>query len=138
MDWRKVDERLIRRGMLLLELGFVNGYDDDELKRMNEGKLGRPFKLTDSYVKFVGVVRYLFSMGFRQLEGFTTALHKLVPRLPSIDYSWIRRRVLRLDLSPYEALRRTEGHVAIAIDASGVRVHKSGGWVERVHGKSAT
>jgi len=25
--------------------------------------------------------------------------------------------------------------VVIAIDASGVRVHKSGGWVERVHGK---
>jgi len=75
MDWRKVDERLIRRGMLLLEFGFVNGYDD-ELKRMNEGKLGRPFKLTDSYVKFIGVVRYLFSIGFRQLEGFTITLHK--------------------------------------------------------------
>jgi len=134
MDWKKVDDRLIRRGMLLLELGFVNGYDD-ELKRMNQGKPGRPFKLTDSYVKFVGVVRYLFSVGFRQLEGFTIALHKLVPRLPPIDYSWISRRVLRLDLSPYEALRRTEGPVAIAIDASGVRVHKSGGWVERVHGK---
>jgi len=63
MDWKGIDHRLIRRGMLLLELGFVNNYRR-ELKRMNEGKLGRPFKLTDSYVKFVGVVRYLFSMGF--------------------------------------------------------------------------
>jgi len=77
--------------MLLLELGFVNGY---ELKRINEGKLSRPFRLTNSYVKFVGIVRYF--MGFRQLEGFTIALHRLIPRLPPIDYSW--RRVLRLDL----------------------------------------
>jgi len=105
MDWKKIDDKLIRRGTLLLDLGFVNNYGR-ELKRMNQGKLGRPFKLTDSYVRFIGIVRYLFSMGFRQLEGFTIALHKLVPRLPSIDYSWIRRRVLRLDLSPCEALNQ--------------------------------
>jgi len=134
MDWKKIDYRLIRRGMLLLELGFVNNYGR-ELMRMNEGKLGRPFKLTNSYVRFVGVVRHLFSMGFRQLEGFTTALHKLVPRLPSIDYSWIRRRVLTLDLSPYQLLKESKEPVVIAIDASGVRVHKSRGWVEHVHGK---
>jgi len=47
MDWRRVDDRLINRGMLLLDLGFVNGY---ELKHMNEGKPVKPFKLTDSYV----------------------------------------------------------------------------------------
>jgi len=94
MDWRRVDDRLIRRGMLLLELGFVNGY---ELKRMNEGKPVKPFKLTDSYVKFIGLVRYLFSV--RQLEGFTIALHRLIPKLASVDYSW--RRILRLDLSPH-------------------------------------
>jgi len=105
MDWKKIDDRLIRRGTLLLDLGFVNNYGR-ELKRMNQGKPGRPFKLTNSYVRFVGFIRYLFSMGFRQLEGFTTALHKLVPRLPPIDYSWIRRRVLRLDLSPCEALNQ--------------------------------
>jgi len=63
----------------------------------------------------------LFSMGFRQLEGFTIALHRLIPRLPLIDYSWIRRHVLRLDLSPYEALKNSKEPVVIAIDASGVR-----------------
>jgi len=134
MDWKGIDYRLIRRGTLLLELGFVNNYGR-ELKRMNQGKPGRPFKLTNSYVRFIGIVRYLFSMGFRQLEGFTIALHKLVPRLPPIDYSWIRRRVLGLDLSPCEALKESKEPVVIAVDASGVRVHKSGGWVERVHGK---
>jgi len=38
-------------------------------------------------------------MPYRQLEGFTRALSRLILRLPPIDYSWVRRR--RLDLSPY-------------------------------------
>jgi hypothetical protein len=37
-------------------------------------------------------------MPYRQLEGFTRALHRLIPRLPPIDYSWVRRRILRLNL----------------------------------------
>jgi hypothetical protein len=62
---------------------------------LNDGKVGRPFKIT---IVFLAVVRYLFSMPYRQIEGFTGALH----RLPTVDYSWARR--LRLDLSPYKSL----------------------------------
>jgi hypothetical protein len=63
-------------------------------------------------------------MPYRQIEGFTRALHRLVPRLPTVDYSWIRRRILMLDLSPYESLRRYDGPIVIAVDSIGVSVHK--------------
>jgi hypothetical protein len=33
------------------------------------------------YVMFLAVVRYLFNMPYRQLEGFTRALHRLIARL---------------------------------------------------------
>jgi len=69
-------------------------------------------------------------MPYRQLEGFTRALSRLIPRLPKIDYSWTGR--LRLDLSPYESLSGYDGPVAIAVDSSGVSVHRCGGWVERI------
>jgi hypothetical protein len=104
MDWRGVDERLIRRGELLLSLDFLESYDFD-LSLLNLGKVGRPYKVTYMYVMFLAIVRYLFSMPYRQLEGFTRALHRLIPRLPPVDYSWVRRRILRLDLRPYMSLR---------------------------------
>jgi hypothetical protein len=63
-------------------------------------------------------------MPYRQIESFTRALHRLVPRLPTVDYSWIRRRILRLDLSPYESLKECNGPIVIAVDSSGVSVHK--------------
>ena len=42
---------------------------------------------------------------------------------------------MRLDLSPYEPLRRSDGPLVIAVDSTGVRVHRAGGWVERSHGR---
>jgi hypothetical protein len=134
MDWRVVDERLIRRGELLLSLDFLERYDLD-LSFLNCGKVGRTYRVTYMYVVFLAVVGYLFFMPYRQLEGFTRALHRLIPRLTPIDYSWLRRRILRLDLRPYMSLRGYDGPVSIAVDSSGVRVCRCGGWVERVYGK---
>ncbi len=134
MDWQSVDERLIRQGELLLSLDFLNTYDE-ELNAMNEGKEGRPFTLTYSHVVFLAVVRYLFGFPYRQLEGFTRALNRLLPRLSSADYSGLRRRILGIDLSPFEELERSGEDVVIAVDSTGISVHKAGGWVERKHGK---
>jgi hypothetical protein len=39
MDWRLIDERLIRRGELLLSLDLLESYDH-ELSVMNDGRLG--------------------------------------------------------------------------------------------------
>ena len=134
MGWKDVDERLIRRGGLILDLDFLEDYDK-ELEAMNRGKEGRPFTLTHSHIRFLAVVRYLFDMPYRQLEGFARALHRLVPRLPSGDYSGLRRRILGLDLAPYEHLREVDEPIAIAVDSTGIKVHRAGGWVERKHGK---
>jgi hypothetical protein len=57
MGWRCVDGRLIRRGELLLSLDFLERYD--------EGKVGRPYRVTCMYVVFLAVVRYLISMPYR-------------------------------------------------------------------------
>ena len=74
-------------------------------------------------------------MPYRQVEGFSRALSRLIRKLPSSDYSWLRRRILRLDLSPYKALKAYDGPIAIAVGSTGIRVHRVGGWVERIHGR---
>jgi hypothetical protein len=38
MDWRRVDERLIKRGELLLSLDFLEDYDF-ELSLLNDGRV---------------------------------------------------------------------------------------------------
>jgi hypothetical protein len=49
-----------------------------------------------------------------------------------IDYSWIRRRIVLLgeDLVSYNP-RSIDGPVVIVLDSTGVKVCKSGSWLER-------
>ncbi len=134
MGWKEIDERLIRRGELLLDVSFLENYQQ-EVEAMNRGKTGRPYRLARSYIQLLSTVRYLYSMPYRQLEGFTRALNRLVPLIPSGDYSGLRRRILALNPDPYGALKRDDRPVALAVDSTGVKVHRAGGWVERKHGK---
>jgi hypothetical protein len=53
--WKRVDERLIKRGMLIMDLDFVRGCRD-ELVRMNRRKRGRPYRIAESYVRFPAVI----------------------------------------------------------------------------------
>jgi hypothetical protein len=88
-----------------------------------------------SYIQLIAAVRYLYGMPYRQLEGFTRTLHRLVPSLPTGDYSGLRRRILSLPVDPYRGLKETSDPVSIAVDSTGIKVQKAGGWIERVHGK---
>ena len=103
MDWKSIDEKLIKHGELLLSLDFLKEYDN-KLRIMNN-KIGHPFKITN-----------------RQIEGFTRSLNKLITKLSSIDYSWIRKRIIKLDLNLYKYLKKYNGPSVIAIDSSSIKV----------------
>jgi hypothetical protein len=134
MGWKETDERLIRRGELILDIESLKNHRQ-ELKKMDKGKPGRSYRIAYTYVQLLAAVRYLFSMPYRQLEGYTRILHRLVPELPQADYSGIRKRILRLSVDPYKDLKDASEPVAIAVDSTGISVLKAGGWVERKHGK---
>ena len=88
-----------------------------------------------SYIQLLSAVRYLYQMPYQQLEGFTLTLHKPVPALPTGDYSGLRIRILSLPVDPYRGLKETNEPVSIAVDSTGIKVQKAGGWIERKHGK---
>jgi len=134
MTWKETDERLIRRGELILDLESLKNHEK-ELENMNKGRPGPRYKLADSYIQLLTAIRYLYGLPYRQLEGYTRILHRLVPTLPQGDYSGLRKRILRLSVDPYRSLRETTDPVTIAVDSTGISVHKAGGWVERKHGK---
>jgi len=133
-NWKEIDERLIRRGEILLDLEFLKNWDK-ELEEMNKGKVGAPYQAPNTYILFLATVRSIFHMGYRQLEGFTRKLHQLIPKIRPMDYSGIRKRIVKLKLDIDKSLRETKEPITIAIDSSGVKVFKGGGWIERKHGK---
>ena len=83
-DWRKIDEKLIKGGELVLDLSFLEDYED-ELEALNKGKVGPPYRLTPSYIQLLTAIRYLCHTPIHQLEGFTRSLHKLAPKHTPAD-----------------------------------------------------
>ena len=133
-NWKEIDERLIRRGEILLDLEFLENWDK-ELEKMNRGKVGRPYQAPNTYILLLATVRFIFDIKYRQLEGFTRKLHQLIPKIRPMDYSGIRKRIVKLKLDLDKSLRDTKEPITIAVDSSGVKVFKGGGWIERKHGK---
>jgi hypothetical protein len=134
MGWKETDERLIRRGELVLDPVILKSHKK-ELKTMNKQRIGRPYTLSHSYIKLLAAVRYLYAMPYRQLEGFTRALNRLLPEMPTGDYSGLRRRILSQPVDAYTHLSGSDEPITIAVDSTGISVHRAGGWVERKHGK---
>ena len=67
MDWKKTDERLIRRGELILDLESLKNHVK-ELENMNEGRPGPRYKLANSYIQLLAAVRYARSYE-KHLQG---------------------------------------------------------------------
>ena len=88
-DWREYNERLVRRGEILMDFSFLERWEE-ELAEMNRGKRGRKFTYTDSLFVFLGYL-YVFVRSYRMVEGICRAFQKLVPHFPAPDYSVQRR-----------------------------------------------
>lgn len=76
-DWKEYNEQLVQRGEILLSVESLQGWQE-ELEEMNLGKNGRPFRYPHSLMLFLGTLRVVFSLPYRQLEGLARGLRELI------------------------------------------------------------
>ena len=129
-DWKGINEGLVRRGELLLDLDFVKGWGK-ELDSMNSGKEGARYRYPDSFIRLLLFMHVYLHLPYRQLEGFSKALSRYVEGLRPPDYSTIQWRAARLPLKLDHTLVDSGEDVVIALDASGIKVSNRGGWIRR-------
>jgi hypothetical protein len=127
-NWKRINEALVRRGELLLDLDFVKGWED-ELEGMNKGKEGALFRYPDSFVRLLLFMHVYLHLPYRQLEGFTKALARHVKGLKVPDHSSIQWRAEKLPIKLDNAIMHSNEDVIIAVDATGVKVSNRGDWM---------
>lgn len=136
-----MNEGLVRRGELYLDVAWVDAWDD-ELRRMNEGKAGRPYGYPESLMVFLRAFRSVLDAPLRQLEGFLRSLGRVAPTVRAADYTTIWRRLARME-APSLVLPPGDGPFVVAVDSTGIKVtdrgewmretwHRHGGWI-KVH-----
>lgn len=131
-NWKQYNQALINRGSVTFwvdEVAIQSWHCKD-----HHGKRGRGFTFTDSAIETALMIKGIFKLPLRALQGFLDSIFVLmdVP-LKSPSYSCISKRAKRVEVQ-YRLPSR--GSVAyVVIDATGLKVFGEGEWKMRKHGK---
>ena len=127
-NWRDYNEHLVKRGEILIPLSALRNWKK-ELKRLNKGKRGRPFFYPNSLMRLFGIIRIVFRVPYRQLEGIAKPLGKIVGN-PLPDYTTFSLRIPRLKITPLVFNPGGDNGV-IAVDSTGLKATNRGEWMRR-------
>ncbi len=126
-NWKETNEKYVQIGYFYFNPAFLLFWND-ELARMNTGKVGQPYLYPESMIKFLAVLHCKFD--FRGLEGFMRWLsenHKF--QFPIIDYSQICRRYNALEVDFKILEEDMKDYLEVGVDGSGEKSTKRGGWM---------
>jgi len=124
-DWKEYNEKLVRRGEILISMDFLENWDK-ELEEMNKRKKGRPYSFPDSFMRFLAFL-YIAFLPYRQLEGFLRGLAKYISKLQTADYTTIFKRLKKIKVEiPFQELG---DNIVVAVDSTGMKVSNRGEWI---------
>jgi len=129
-DWPKCNEKLVKQGEYLLDLDFVEGWND-ELAEMNAGKIGAPFRFPTTLIE-LQAIWHAKRLPYRMIEGMTRDLRK-IGQLPAYNtYSTVNRRVNKLAFT----LAPPQGeNIAVFSDGTGLQAVNGGEYLREKYGK---
>ncbi len=133
-NWKKVNNRLVRQGTLLLSLAFLDSWED-QVCALNNCKVGRPYEYPTGLIEYAGALHCFMRLGYRQVKGILLAVEEKEPRLKAADYSTICRRFNQLEAKIQPRTKENSKDLWIAADASGVSVTNRGEWMRKIHRK---
>jgi Transposase DDE domain len=130
-SWHDYNESLIERGRVLMDIGFLKSWNE-EVKKMNQGKVGAPFEYSHSYIHFLAFLKIGFKIAYRTVQGIVRGLSDYI-RIEEIHFTHIRRRILKIKPSSVGNISFEEEHdkpIMLIVDASGLTISKKGDYIE--------
>jgi hypothetical protein len=97
---------------------------------------GRPKKYSDAAIECSLIVKYVYKLAFRQMQGFIKILTKLLGlEIEVPDYSTVCKRQAKVDV---ELISKCKGRkkIYVIFDSSGFKIFGEGEWKVRQHGYS--
>ena len=130
-NWAEYNKALCKRGSVTFWI------DDSAIDawqcKTHHGKRGRGFLYSDTAIETALMIKGIFSLPLRALQGFIDSVFELldVP-LTSPDYTCISKRSKTIQVKYRNKSRGAIRH--IAIDSTGLKVFGEGEWKVKKHG----
>ncbi|MBY7812593.1 IS5 family transposase [Vibrio fluvialis] len=129
-NWHQYNNSLIKRGSLTF---WIDEEAINQWKQSKQYKRGRPRQFSDLAITTALMVKRIFSLPLRALQGFIDSVFKLA-NVPLVcpHYTCISRRAKEVEVSFHTSSRGVIQH--LAIDATGLKVYGEGEWKVKKHG----
>lgn len=130
-NWSAYNKALRQRGSLTvwLDESAIAAWTDST---QPEGR-GRPLHYTDMAITTVLMMKRVFNLSLRALQGFVDSIfRKMVLPLRCPDYSLVSKRSKTVNISIKTPTRGEISH--LVIDSTGLKVFGEGEWKVRQHG----
>lgn len=124
-NWKQYNKALINRGSLTFWIDEEAIREWKQSKQSKQSKRGRPRRFSDLAITTALMVKRVFSMLLRALQGFLDSVFKLA-NIPPVcpHYTCISRRAKEVEVSFKTKTRGAIQH--LAIDATGLKVYGEG------------
>ncbi|HFQ4941535.1 TPA: IS5 family transposase [Vibrio vulnificus] len=130
-NWAEYNKALCKRGSVTfwIDDSAINAWQC----KTHHGKRGRGFQYSDTAIETALMIKGIFSLPLRALQGFIDSIFKLldVP-LTSPDYTCISKRSKTVQVRYRNKSRGAIRH--ISIDSTGLKVFGEGEWKVKKHG----
>lgn len=133
-NWKEYNRSLINRGNITIWIDQKS--IDQWFSRDHSCEAGRPKIYSDEAIVCLLVLREVFKLPLRALQGFAASIFAAMGiDFPVPSYSQISRRAGQLEylLSKF---RKKKNIRDIVFDSTGLKVHGEGEWKVKQHGKS--
>lgn len=131
-NWKDYNKSLIQRGSITV---WFSQDAIDKWYATSTGKPGRPSKYSNDAILTALLIRFVFHLPLRALEGFLSSLVLVMGmnlHIPSYSQICRRAELLGKDLKRLTKRKITD----LVIDSTGLKVYGEGEWEVRQHGVS--
>lgn len=130
-NWAEYNKALCKRGSVTF---WIDDSAVDAWRcKTHHGKRGRGFQYSDTAIETALMIKGIFSLPLRALQGFIDSIFNLLDvQLTSPDYTCISKRSKTVQIKYRNKSRGAIRH--IAIDSTGLKVFGEGEWKVKKHG----
>ena len=122
------NEKYVKRGADIF-IGYDPGWQD-EVGHANEGKVGAPYRYSESLLMLAAAFKVAMGAPYRQLEGM---VGKMVGESQTPSFSQLYKRINRLDVDTDQTgvvtVSDRKHSRILAADATGLKRHNRGEWM---------
>jgi len=111
-----------------MDIGFIKSWNN-EIRNMNEGKVGVPFEYSHSYIHFLALLKIGFKIAYRTVQDIVRGLSDYI-KIEEMHFTPIRRRILKIKPQLNLASVDDNKPITLIVDASGLTVSNKGDYME--------